>query len=193
MKVSILLASVAVLVSGCSEPSRQASTLQRLDSLTSILRATSASSTRVADDWSRLAAAVAAANTSVVRRQAGVLLVDASRLSSRAGTSDAHLREFPAVRASSSLTQYVNDLAAALSAQWWEAREVEWTAQLLRRDPLLQEGGDAANLTRLEAMARRSASRAVSDVATSRRIRYHDRRLFRYVPVAPASTKEGIP
>lgn len=193
MKATVLIAVVALLVAGCGESVRHASTLQRLDSFTSILRVTSAGSMRVSDDWSRLAAPLAAANMPVVRRQAGVLLVDSNRLASHAGTAATRLRTLSAARTRSNISKYVNDLADALSAQWWEARETAWTAQLLRRDPLVQEGGDAGDLAHLAAMARRSASQAVRDIAASRRLRNRDLRLFRYVPVQSASTKEEVP
>lgn len=193
VKKRLVLIAVALLIAGCGASARQASALQRLDGDTSILRATSGSAIRVSDDWSRLAASVEAADVPKVERQAGTLLLDSNRLLFHAGKAGVDLRRLRRGRGGGGIRLYVNYLDEALSHEWWEGREAGWTARLLRKDPLLAQGGDAAYLARLVSMTRRSASLAVTYVAAARALRGRERRLFRYVPVGTPISKGGTP
>lgn len=185
--------ALAFLLVSCGSVTSQPSTLQRLDTAGSILRAVSTGATRVSDDWSRLATSVEKGNVRAVHRQARVLLVDSSQLMSRAGKAGAYLRGLRARRVGGGPRRYINDLVNALSAQWWEAREATWTARLVRRDPELRQGNDATTLARVERLSRRSATQAVTWVAAAQTLRRRDARQFRYRPLTATRTKESTP
>ncbi len=182
MRGFLATAVLLLLLAGCGTRSPHASALQRYDALAPLLRRQQQLTVTVSGDWGRAGSFVSDGRT-IDARRVSLRLIAASEKLSRL-TSRLVLRVGALERGNTSGTprQYFRDVIAGLRCESWEAREVGWTARLIQRDPLLEQGADAKRLSRLSNLARWSSRRAARFAENAQQVAEHHPRLFRYVP-----------
>ncbi len=193
MTRSIIVLSV-LLLSGCAS-ARQLqplpSTLQRYDALGPRLHGVTAFSARLVTDSKHLGLAIDRDRTGVARAAAVQLKRDALRQEDQTGQAGWRVRDLIPVERDSHPRQYLDIIAAALSAEWWEAAALTAVAGLLWADPLLLSARDVTTLNRLDGRATHAARQAVLLTARARLWRTKYGRYFGYIEVNPA-TRTGI-
>lgn len=183
-----MAALALTLLAGCGASARPApGALQRFDEERWTLATVTEESGSLATGSSSLAGAVARADAGSVKAGAVAWKRAAADLMASSGSAAYTTSRILAHQRPGAVRDYLTQLMAQLSNEWWEAATVQHEADLLWADPLLTVPGDAQKLATLDRNARWYAWAAVLHSRDAGSIRHAHERAFRYVRVQRAA------
>lgn len=174
-----------LLLGGCAPA--PVSTLQRFDSLRADLSATGRVAGELGADVSWINRGMSHDDRKLIVRSSARLAADARHLAGAARRLRQRVGREEAEASNRFVRTYLRLTLVALVEQANEAILAKRLAEIVRSDPLLVSGRDAARAVRQSRQARGAAAAAIRAVTAARRLKRRHVTSFRYVPVARKS------